>query len=622
MYDYESQELGERVLPEGGHRCATDVCELLPCNAPWDRHGELFRIYAWLYGNRSTGSFDSRNIRMRMAPSIIARSELELLSLSSPRFSVRVYLGDNGFINARRMKAVERSMRYADMTGELENEIVQTIRSSSWVADSMLRLPDDLADYRALTAALQREYDENYGSELVPYVKHIGLGGGQCSQAACFMALCIVPTTPVLGLSEITAAIAAESEYGFVGIGDATPATIRRFFNSAATRGTAAEMQFLQIGVDTQLSSNAEDSLTAVLSGYLQSGSPILYFASQSRMYNDATRDVARPKSIIDPVLLDKNERLYADATETEKPKEPADYLTNDRSHVPFTKLHEDLVRTKRNDEVIDSHCALIVGYQPDDCKIPEAGAPRIGKFLLNDPGSMPFLVVSTDQLIDVRPYRERTDDRVDGADRPLGDNDLVPVTFIPVVGQGVRAHLLPTEAFARRRGFAQPRFSGLVELSCLTLAAHGDYEFLVKYRPKDLLGRSSWWLACLGDDGSLQGQFESECPFPAELAEALVDNKAWLLEEYDLQATANSKLLTERKTPGNFRWVWLQMVAAKTLSTLSTYTGDPPESTLWVWDATEPVEGDYDVLKSDEFLVCSLALRKTGWEKLWSPSR
>src|SRR4051812_31309281 len=44
-------------------------------------------------------------LTFRYAPSIVARTEAELFGLSTPRFSVRVYFGDEGgsFCNARRI---------------------------------------------------------------------------------------------------------------------------------------------------------------------------------------------------------------------------------------------------------------------------------------------------------------------------------------------------------------------------------------------------------------------------------------------------------------------------------------------------------------------------------------
>ena len=74
-----------------------------------DGAGKLSLLQEWLYGEKTP-------FHPRIAPSIIARSEAELLGISTPRFGIRVYPNDNSFVNIRRRRITGRQIRqtYAD----------------------------------------------------------------------------------------------------------------------------------------------------------------------------------------------------------------------------------------------------------------------------------------------------------------------------------------------------------------------------------------------------------------------------------------------------------------------------------------------------------------------------
>lgn len=57
-------------------------------------------LHNWLFGQQAPPG----ELRYRLAPSLIARSECELFAVSAPRFAVRVRFKDGSFANLRRIK--------------------------------------------------------------------------------------------------------------------------------------------------------------------------------------------------------------------------------------------------------------------------------------------------------------------------------------------------------------------------------------------------------------------------------------------------------------------------------------------------------------------------------------
>lgn len=150
---------------------------------------------------------ETGEIEYRPAPSLVVRSELEILGLSMPRFALRAYLDNahRNFVNARRVPQLEiqelewgtrECRRNWIKIGNIEEvqpgpgeTLVSLIKGSSCIADSLLQPPEaEAEDYRFLTTELGRACGEGCDVDGSPYVKHIRLGGGQCAQAVAFMA--------------------------------------------------------------------------------------------------------------------------------------------------------------------------------------------------------------------------------------------------------------------------------------------------------------------------------------------------------------------------------------------------------------------------------------------------
>ena len=92
---------------------------------PGDNSKKLALFEYWLYGRVS-------EIDPRLAPSIIARSEAELLGISSPRFAIRVHLQQGSFANIRRRRVTSRQIRmtYDEVLADNLQELTETKRTT------------------------------------------------------------------------------------------------------------------------------------------------------------------------------------------------------------------------------------------------------------------------------------------------------------------------------------------------------------------------------------------------------------------------------------------------------------------------------------------------------------
>lgn len=529
---------------------------------------QLQDFQRWLYCSRGAGGrvdFHKRDLldplRYSFRPSIILRSEAELLAVSSPRFAIRAYLTKHSFVNARRLKSLKRAIRTSYFAGKLCAQIVRDIGRSSGIADCLLELPDDLRDegYHVLSVDLAREYGEPDGFSAVPFVKHIRLGGGLCAQAACFMASCLLPETPVFGPAEITAKVSGldgpADDERFVEIGGMTAQAIRRFFSDKVP-GVSASLQYFS-AEPAEWQENLS-LLTSVFRGYLQSGSPIVYLASASRMYSAAWR----------PGCLDTNAIIKTRA----KGDSPESFVNGDRSNLPLSPDPSSL--RKRRVDPSDAHAVLLVGWNPTQ--------PR---FLLNDPGSYPFLPASVCQIVDIRQYKcdpvrpagASLEDRSDGnpAGSDLSEADLGPLMFIPIVEFGVRAFLLDVETASdqttepKHSGNERPFAMGLfvrARMAQLDPFSDAPIFFDSPSSPDD----SSWWLAETTMTG-IRGQFGSSCPFPPDVQSAIED---WGTADWTRQIGPASSSATPEPL-----WRWHQFVGCPDACGRSTRS-------IWIWNA------------------------------------
>lgn len=242
--------------------------------------------------------------------SIITRSEIELFGTSSPRFATRIYFEGGGFANCRRLGHLRKNIpRFEDHSfgnrfpnGTIDessrNEVLKNVEykvhsidlpEKGCIADCLLRLPDRLVRHNFFcieidSSKLFRTYTEEMPATdedkelnectFTPYVKSIRLGGGQCAQAACFVATMCLSTyaKSLCGISEITA-YAHNEKCMELSLSGLTPLKMDRYFNHV---GLKMCRQRLFSDQRASLSSNEKQRLAVLLRCYLRSNMPII----------------------------------------------------------------------------------------------------------------------------------------------------------------------------------------------------------------------------------------------------------------------------------------------------------------------------------------------------------
>lgn len=364
---------------------------------PWFPTEELLRLKKWLYPKLD---FDPTSL-LRFAPSIILRSEAELLGVSSPRFAVRAKLSLNSFVNVRRREELARSVMAAYEDSDLDlASLHERICNSSWIADSLLEPPEDYGpDYHILQSRLHALYGETAMASGTPFVTHMLLGGGLCAQATCFMALALATDAKVYGIAEITKL--ATSATHRLGINGLNAYQITSFFRDCIP-STGATLQQL-----TDENAKQIERLGDALRAYLQSNCPVIVPLSCSRVFG---QHIVTPNAKHRPMIETTGEIVIADG----------------RRKVPLPKPKQ--LRTMLCQKG-DLHAILLVGcHRAHD------------EFIYNDPATYPFLRASLTQLFNARPYVAPPSK---GSDRPLLESDLEKFQFIPVTPAGVRLPLL-----------------------------------------------------------------------------------------------------------------------------------------------------------------------------------
>lgn len=334
----------------------------------------------------------------RAAPSIVCRSELELLGVAAPRFAHRTTIQSStrrGFLNCRRLRVLGRQLenviptrwdvqhqRLEQLdTGDFAKAVQQLrarIEASSPVAESVLPPPDSCSEYHIIArdySQLFGESDPIYGT---PFLNAIELGGGVCAHGVCFMAslLRIDDAIFVHGPSEITAILQDSLAAGSLRIRGFQFGEFVKFFrdprvglNSYLEVGTVSPGGAENIDINPERE-NPELQLISAIRSYLRSDIPLI-------------------------VLLDT--RAYCQIV-----------LANNR------------IKVKLPDSGF--HCILLVGTRR------ESGSLEL---LAHDPVvSAPWLRLSISELIECRINR--------------GDGrESYAITMYPVLPSGVKTHLL-----------------------------------------------------------------------------------------------------------------------------------------------------------------------------------
>ncbi len=398
----------------------------------------------------------------------------------------------------------------------------------------MLVEPAHLEGFHILRVDLGKAYGEGESLRATPYVKHMKLGG-MCAQAACQMAvlLLIDHARGVHGVAEI-AAIASEHQAQVdeadgleLDLGGMTPEGIVSYIRDPRV-GLHANIEIPTLdlghpGLDT------EARLTAVLAeamrGYIQSGYPVIVPVDSGRLQDLTDMTSRRVSAIV--------ETQFRDVPEYWRAVRP---------------------RMRRNHAVVAVGCNSIA-------------------FVLNDPGILPFLEASPEQISASRVYAENTASYV--------ADFLGGLTIITVVPGKVRLPLLPTR---------NPDANGL-----MVLADHVGRERLP--------GFPFWHPGCIVTHEYRLLEVRGGRPVCSTNVAPLGTSP----NDQPLQVVDEAMKYLGHLSDG---WYWLQLTNA-------TYIPGKTESSLWIWDATKDPPSIGTVIESEliarEYLVAVARLSAAG---------
>ncbi len=574
----------------------------------------LKRLRKWLYGNSC-----NEEICFRTAPSLVARSEVELFNISMPRFAFRAYLTDRSFVNARRIETFckmatswgpapldDPGSEFAKSPKDAPGERIRG--SSSCIGDSLLEVPERLAreQYHVLTTELGLAYGERKPIRGTPFVNHIRLGGGMCAQAVCFMATALLQQAArgIYGVAEITTLASADEERR-IDLGGMTPDKMCHYFNHPGV-GLSALPQ--RIGVpdgDVDLKGISLRRFAGALRAYLLSDVPVILRVDLGRMcgisfemaeMETPTTDAgAQPQegtkrvavNIRDECIYGNNglldlhvvkscrkrfeERLQGgvDAKAVpEEEKKPQDHGKQGTG--------EGAANEPR--EVARPHAVLVVGLGNRD-------RDDRDRFLINDPTTYPFLEASALELAQARQY-------IEGGEITKGR--LGPIQFISVAPQEIRLPLMnASTGGVVRTGLST--FADVLQIFSLRLGLpefvdHGGW--LGDFRLVDLR-----WCSSTSTEEDAR-RFENRL---AHLSAAALDFLTRLVRKGAIPA----------------KWCWLQYGSPE--------AEEGPGASVWIWDATAPTppeslmdpetsEAALEVIR-DKYLMSVLVRDMDGWQ-------
>ncbi|MEQ8785369.1 MAG: hypothetical protein RIC55_03685 [Pirellulaceae bacterium] len=304
---------------------------------------------------------------MRIAPSLISRSECELFSTSAPRFAVRMELPDGSFINLRRLSFLAKTCENIDWLSPPPSTVAglrlgQVVRQNlaqpgRCIADSVLAPPrhrygDD--QWYTLTAPLGRAYGECGWAEKreiqgTPFVRQILLGGGMCAQAACFMATALLHehAVGVHGVSEITALAdsdvtdgrATELQIGGMGVEG-----VSRYFEGDSVRLSAPAISLpLSIAAKLRLGlQQREMYLGQAIRSYVLSGFPVIQSLDMLRLIR-AREYQPLLASLRKPPPASTDEELPHAVVVVGASLDPGgEFLINDPDYLPFRRVSKE----------------------------------------------------------------------------------------------------------------------------------------------------------------------------------------------------------------------------------------------------------------------------------------
>jgi len=347
-------------------------------------HGKIELLLDYLYKQKNNSGGEHVLSSLFLAPSIIVRSELELLGISSPRFALRYLIPHGGFLTIRRRNVAKRRIREAfegrdeicrllsiPIKDGKSGEDVSAEDSANWIAESMLPIPERFrqkTNHFICCSKLIEEFGLRSSDPLVPFVTHVSFGGGLCSQAACFMVLCFLEHEKIIGISEITQQASGwippttqekrkDLADHLLCVRGMVPNQMESFFKNLKSPDLDAQLQHYSLDHD------GSDLLIAkAIRTYIRNQVPVIQIVSLERMVGDPSG--AGGKAVVVPV----------DAVDH-----------NDYSHIPIGAF--DRKATEASGGI--AHSVVIFGCN-------EKG------FFLNDPATFPFLYCTDQQLIEI----------------------------------------------------------------------------------------------------------------------------------------------------------------------------------------------------------------------------
>lgn len=398
---------------------------------------EIMQLQKWLRHPHKCPSVSTpsdkelQRLDPRFASSIITRGEAELLSISLPRFSFRIYFeGNAGFVNCRRLGTMCSNVmplknRKSNQT-IWDNDLTEvaawrglptdTIQKGTVIADSLLSFPRNApySGFKVLTAQLGKAYGESANIEGTPFIKNFDLTG-LCAQATCFMAN----------------ALLANHARGIHGIGEISK--LAYFPNS----DDAAEMEIFGLGKKHFINyfRHSRVGLNAFWhTVHKHQGTPLGPGRSPAeRFYDLASVYLKSGFPIV--VLLDAGR--MAGIPPTAGRQVSGEEISYEHSIYKSNGLAQELMREHFELKRIRSHAALMVGYNNQE-----------RTFLLNDPARFPFMKASAEQIWNARAYN----DEFNGTRNSPVPNErdfrfrLLPLQFMPCLPGPVNLPLIDDE--------------------------------------------------------------------------------------------------------------------------------------------------------------------------------
>lgn len=339
----------------------------------------------------------------RLAPSLISRSDAQLFGVSTPRFSVRLYVDGNrmSFINLRRTRLLETQFpgwSKIDDTilhrhGMTEDGAGTPPVKFAPVGDCFFEPPRRFVahdKFRVITSKLGAAYGESNSADGTAFVRYSGITG-ICGHAACYIASAALAkyADGVHGLPEISA-LALDTDLEAFPIGALDFPEMIQYFR----KGAGLNAMFQRCTQDDIMHRSAHEVYREALRSYVLSGMPVVLMVDLWRL--NGLGSSANKDSCL-PAIHDRKRTGFDLIGES-----------------PGVKAYEP-----------SNHFVVVIGCSAD---------PNVDTFLLHEPLSCPYLEASTLQLEGASPY-----DAIGGE---TNLRHLRKFTFLPVTPKQVRMPL------------------------------------------------------------------------------------------------------------------------------------------------------------------------------------